>query len=92
MSPWWPWHGSGDTSPSPEPGPDDRVELTESAIAALEMRAQLDQIAAIVLDAESRYGRWMPADVLLDIRLVLYPVKLRPAVPVIPGPDGARRA
>ena len=44
--------------------------------------ARVDAIVAAALTAHS--GGRVPADVLLDIKLALHPVTLRPAVP---GPD-----
>lgn len=89
MTSWWPWHGSGDTSPSPDPAPDERVELTPLGLK-VSWQARVDQVDAILAEALRQYGNGhVPADVLLDIRLALHPVKLRPEVP---GTDRARRA
>lgn len=87
MTSWWPWHGSGDPSPSPDPAPDERIELTPRGLQ-VSWQARVDQADAILAEALKRHdnGR-VPVDVLLDIRLALHPVKLRPEVP---GPDGAR--
>jgi hypothetical protein len=100
---WWPWHDPGASSPAPEPAPADRIELTSAALNALSRahvdrarelhQAQLDRAHAVIEAALRRYGNGpIPGDVLLDVRLALQPVKLRPEVPIVPGPDGATRA
>jgi len=91
---WWPWHGSDDASPSPEPEPEpeDTVELTSQALQVL-WQTRVALVDALVTDAlQHRTDGLVPADVLLDILLALRPIELRREVPVIPGPDGARRA
>lgn len=102
---WWPWHDSGAASAAPESAPaaTDRFELTSAALHALN-RAHVDratalyearvaQALAVIEAAQIRYGHGpFPGDVLLDVRLALRPVQLRPEVPVVPGPDGATRA
>lgn len=91
MSGWWPWQGSDAASPASEPAADDRFELTPAALHALYL-ARTDRAMAVVDAALERYGNGpVPGDVLLDIKLALRPVQLRPPAPVVPGPDGARR-
>jgi hypothetical protein len=95
VSPWWPWAES-EPPPAPRPAAQqlaDRVELTPLGELVV-LRALVDQADAVLKAALDEHGRRgaVPVDVLLDIRLALHPVELRPPVPVIPGPDGARHA
>lgn len=92
MSGWTPWRGYRASSPVPDPADDDCYELTPAALHALYL-ARTDRVMAVVEEALRRYGSGpIPGDVLLDIKLALRPVQLRPPVPIVPGPpDGAGR-
>ena len=73
------WRGTGAPEPVPDP-----VDVG--------LQARVDQVDAIVAAALRANKRLVSTDVLLDVKLALHPVQLRPEVPVIPGPDGARGA
>jgi hypothetical protein len=89
VTPWWPWHDSGGSSPPSGPAGDIPVGLTPRGELFV-LRARVDQVDAMLRDAvlAARDGK-VPVDVLLDINRTLHPVNLRPAVPVIPGPESA---
>lgn len=91
--PWWPWHGSDDPAPAPEQHEVAvQLDVVERSLQLL-WAVRVAHVDALVADALlHRTDGLVPADVLLDILLVLRPVELRREVPVIPGPDGARRA
>ena len=74
---------------APPPEPDDSVELTaagELAWLRSEMK-QIDQLTREGLRGRDAKGA---RDALLDIFLLIHPVKVRASVPAVAGPDGAR--
>jgi ribosomal protein S18 acetylase RimI-like enzyme len=87
VSRWWPWSSSSDeTSPSPE---------QHDALIVIgvdpKWRDRIGQVDELLTEAMRQHGDsgYVPVDVLLNIRMALHPVVLRPAVPpVIPGRDG----
>jgi hypothetical protein len=93
VTPWWPWADDRQEPakpPADEPALlDDRLQLTE--LGELEvLRGRIRRAQMVLGEAMRTHGNgWVPPDVLLDIKLALNPVTLRPEVPVIPGPDGA---
>jgi hypothetical protein len=91
---WWPWAQDDEPAPERQPylRPSERVELTPAGERVV-WQARVDQADAVIAEALRAHSRGMvTVDVLLDIRLALHPVALRPPVPVMPGPDGACHA
>lgn len=85
MSGWWPWSSTDDASPSLELAP--AAEQPPGVVELLQERT--DRADAILAAAFREYGRvgLVPMDVIIDARMTLRPALLRPAVPVVPGPD-----
>jgi hypothetical protein len=88
----WRWRPR---APAAEFDPDDTIELLPLGSEVV-LQARMEQAYAVLRHAfeHRRAGHWVPVEVLLDARNALYPqprlqeVRLRPAVPYVPGPEG----